>query len=62
MDRHPVQGPVRLPGTATPGNPPKLCGGIESNGEVANDEDLYTATLGVPTGGGNQQNGGRKTK
>ena len=47
------------PGTGTPGNPPKLCGGIESNGEVANDEDLYTSTLGVPTGGSNERNGKR---
>jgi hypothetical protein len=44
------------PGTATPGHPPALCGATEPNGEQANDEDIYTATLSVPSGG----NGGGK--
>ncbi len=43
------------PNSATPGNPPQLCGATEPNGEVANDEESETATLGVPTPGQNQQ-------
>jgi hypothetical protein len=41
------------PGTGTPGHPPALCGGTESNGETANDEETYTAAVNVPTAGGN---------
>jgi hypothetical protein len=34
------------PGTSTgPGNPPQLCSGIEPNGQTANDQDVYTATV-----------------
>jgi hypothetical protein len=40
------------PGTATPGNPPALCGATEPNGQEANDQEIFTATMGVPTGGG----------
>jgi len=36
------------PGTATPGTPPQLCGATESNGERANDEESFTATVNVP--------------
>jgi hypothetical protein len=37
------------PHSATgPGNPPKLCLGIEDNGQYANDEDMYTASVSVP--------------
>ncbi|HET6876633.1 MAG TPA: sialidase family protein [Jatrophihabitans sp.] len=37
------------PGSATgPGNPPQLCTGVEPNGQTANDQDMYTAT--VPLG------------
>jgi hypothetical protein len=36
------------PGSAVGNTPPALCGGIEPNGLIANDEDIYTATLGVP--------------
>jgi hypothetical protein len=36
------------PGTGTPGNPPKLCGATETNGERANDEESSTATVNVP--------------
>jgi hypothetical protein len=39
------------PGTATAGNPPKLCGAIEDNGQKANDEESFTATLNVPVPG-----------
>ncbi|MBV9193068.1 MAG: exo-alpha-sialidase [Solirubrobacterales bacterium] len=38
------------PGSATAGHPPTLCGATEPNGEAANDEEIYTATLNVPTG------------
>lgn len=48
------------PGTATPGNPPALCGATEPNGQQANDEDIFTSTLGVPTGqNDNGDNGGQ---
>jgi hypothetical protein len=41
------------PGTATgPGNPPKLCNATESNGQTANDEDVYTATVNISNGHG----------
>jgi len=37
------------PGSATgPGNPPKLCNGTNSNGLVANHEDIYTAAAVPP--------------
>jgi hypothetical protein len=37
------------PGTSTgPGNPPQVCTGTESNGLTANDEDIYTALVGIP--------------
>ena len=37
------------PGTATgPGSPPKLCGAIETNGQRANDEDIFTARVRIP--------------
>jgi hypothetical protein len=34
------------------GAPPALCGAVEPNGEIANDEDTFSATLNVPTGNG----------
>ena len=37
------------PGTGKPGMPPSLCGATETNGEVANDEDVFTASVTVPT-------------
>jgi hypothetical protein len=41
------------PGTATPGVPPKVCTGVESAGPQqgmrANDEDIFTAALHIPT-------------
>jgi hypothetical protein len=37
------------PGTGAPGKPPALCGATEANGEQANDEDTFTATMNVPT-------------
>jgi hypothetical protein len=55
---HPIWSDTRspdlfvCPGSATPGNPPTLCGATETNGETANDEDTFTATVGVPSGNG----------
>jgi hypothetical protein len=55
---HPIWSDTRspdvfvCPGTAVTGAPPALCGGIETNGEIANDEDTFSATVNVPTGGG----------
>jgi hypothetical protein len=38
------------PGTSSgPGNPPRLCGAVESNGQLANDQDMYTASVNVPS-------------
>lgn len=40
------------PGSSTaPGNPPRLCTGIEPNGQTANDEDIYTARMHLHGGG-----------
>ena len=39
------------PGTATAGSPPALCGATEPNGQKANDEELFTASLDVPSRG-----------
>jgi hypothetical protein len=55
---HPIWSDTRsqdvflCPGTATPGTPPALCGAKETNGEVANDEDTFTASVNVPSGNG----------
>jgi hypothetical protein len=38
----------------TPGTPPALCTGTEQNGETANDEDTFTATVNVPSGNGHR--------
>jgi hypothetical protein len=40
------------PGTGTEGNPPQTCQGSEPNGLTANDEDIFTAGVAIPTGGG----------
>jgi hypothetical protein len=53
---HPIWSDTRskdlfvCPGSATAGNPPTLCGGIEPNGEIANDEESFTSSVVVPTG------------
>jgi len=54
-EAHPVWSDTRgvdlftCPGSATgPGNPPRLCTGVEDNGLRANDQDMYTATVRVP--------------
>ena len=55
---HPIWSDTRspdvflCPGTAVAGTPPALCGARETNGETANDEDTFSATVDVPTGGG----------
>ncbi len=52
---HPIWSDTRsrdlflCPDSATgPGRPPHLCGGIEPNGQEANDEEAFTATMNVP--------------
>jgi hypothetical protein len=59
IDRaHPIWSDTRsqdvfvCPGTAVPGTPPTLCGAKEANGEIANDEDTFSATVNVPSGDG----------
>jgi hypothetical protein len=38
------------PGSATgPGNPPRLCTAIEPNGLQANDQEMFTDSLNIPT-------------
>jgi hypothetical protein len=57
---HPIWSDTRnpelflCPGTGTTGNPPQLCGGIEPNGQQANDQEIFTDTLNVPNGQNNQ--------
>lgn len=54
---HPIWSDTRspdvflCPGTATSTTPPALCGATEPNGEVANDEDTFSAAVNVPSGG-----------
>jgi hypothetical protein len=36
------------PGTATPSSPPAVCTASASNAAVANDQDMYTDSVGVP--------------
>jgi hypothetical protein len=54
-EAHPVWSDTRsvdvftCPNSATgPGNPPRLCTGVETNGLTADDEDMYTATVSLP--------------
>jgi hypothetical protein len=54
-EAHPVWSDSRgtdlflCPGTSTgPGNPPQLCSGIETNGQTANDEEMFTDSVAVP--------------
>jgi hypothetical protein len=37
------------PGTAAPGVPPAVCTGSASNAAIANDQDIFTASLPVPS-------------
>jgi hypothetical protein len=56
---HPIWSDTRspdlfvCPGSATPSKPPTLCGATEDNGQTANDEESFTATVSVPSSGGN---------
>jgi hypothetical protein len=34
--------------TPSPGNPPTLCGATEPNGQEANDEEVFTASVRIP--------------
>jgi hypothetical protein len=55
---HPIWSDTRsldvflCPGTGAPGAPPALCGATEPNGQIANDEDTFSAAVNVPSGGG----------
>jgi hypothetical protein len=35
-------------GTGTPGNPPRLCSGVEANGLTANDQEMFTDSMSIP--------------
>lgn len=54
---HPIWSDTRsqdvflCPNTGVPGTPPALCGATEPNGQIANDEDSFSATVNVPSGG-----------
>jgi hypothetical protein len=54
-DAHPVWMDTRdpelflCPGTAAPGVPPAVCTGSASNAAIANDQDIFTASLPVPS-------------
>ena len=64
-DAHPLWMDTRdldlflCPGTGTPGHPPAVCTGTESGGfqggMTANDQDVFTAGVGIP-GGDNSDN------
>jgi len=47
MDTRP-QDLFLCPGTATLGNPPGTCTGTEADGDQANEQDIYTAKVGLP--------------
>ncbi len=55
---HPIWSDTRsqdvfvCPGTGAPGAPPALCGATEPNGQIANDEDTFSAAVNVPSSGG----------
>ena len=51
---HPIWSDTRSPDVfACPkSTPPTLCGATEDNGLIANDEESFTATVGVPSSGG----------
>ena len=52
------------PGSATPGNPPRVCTGSATNAPRANDQDIFVAAVSIPLPGagddegGNSDNGG----
>ena len=50
---HPIWSDTRSPDlfvcpTAVPGTPPDVCTATEPNGQQANDQETYTATMSVP--------------
>jgi hypothetical protein len=55
---HPIWSDTRnpdlflCPGSAVGSHPPALCTGTEPNGQQANDQEIYTDSLNVPTGSG----------
>ncbi len=51
---HPIWSDTRNPDLflCPDSTPPSLCLGIEPNGQLANDEEIYTDSLSVPTGSG----------
>jgi hypothetical protein len=57
-DAHPLWMDTRnpdlfvCPGTGAAGVPPTVCTGSASNARVANDQDIFTKAVGVPSGGG----------
>jgi len=38
------------PGTGAPGVPPRICTGLSNNGTQTNDQDIFTAKVGIPSG------------
>ena len=46
------------PGTGVPGVPPRTCTALSNNGTRANDQDIFTASLRIPNGPGENQGGG----
>ncbi|WP_410596069.1 hypothetical protein [Amycolatopsis sp. lyj-23] len=47
MVGHPPAGLVPLPGTGTPGTPPRTCQAGAPNASIANDQDTYTTRVGI---------------
>jgi hypothetical protein len=39
------------PGTGAPGVPPRTCTALSNNGTQANDQDIFTAKVGIPSEG-----------
>ncbi|MEA2634386.1 MAG: hypothetical protein QOH92_1153 [Chloroflexota bacterium] len=39
------------PGTGAPGVPPSICTGTSTSGSPANDQDIFTAKVAIPSGG-----------
>jgi hypothetical protein len=45
------------PGTGAPGVPPRVCTMQSTNGTTANDQDIFTARVGIPSSGENSGGG-----
>ena len=50
------------PGTAVPGTPPAVCRATEPSGITANDQDIFTSSLDVPSPRRVRRKGGRLAK